>query len=103
MSGNASEEAVLTKLDHPGHMDASRFAGLSGSLVAVLVAMLTVNGIGVIWGIILGGLVGLVVGGMVYRWINRRQINRQAAEMQAARERDEAEAEAQIAAMRART
>ncbi len=101
MSGNATEEGILTQIKHPGHLDASRLAGLCGSLVAVLVAMLLVNRIGPAWGIMLGAILGLLVGGLVHRWITRRQIAREATRLQASRDRDEAETRARIAEMKA--
>ncbi len=81
MSGNATEEYLLTRLDYPGHADPSRFAGLTGS-IAALVSGLAVseitNGPS---GFVVGAAVGLFTGAAVYRRLSRRALDRQAQEL----------------------
>lgn len=101
MTGNATEEYLLTKLDYPGHLDASRMAGLGGSIVGVA-SGLTINlGLGGVAGTIAGVSLGLGAGVLIYRWLNRRAELRDAARLAEERARHEMETERQIAEMKA--
>lgn len=96
MSGNATEDALLTRIDYPGHLDAGRIGGLSGA-VAGLLSWLLLGG----WlGLGVGLLAGFGLGALVYRRLERRRAEARAAEAAARRAGHERDVEAGIAAMK---
>ncbi len=100
MTGNATEEWLMTRLDYPGHMDASRFAGLSGSATAIVAGLTANEYVAPGAAVVIGLGLGFAVGGAVYRRINQRTEARRARQMAERRAAQEAEAEAQIARMK---
>ena len=100
MTGNATEEYLLTKLDYPGHMDASRFAGLGGSCVAIVLGLTVAEFATGAVGFVVGTGVGLAVGALIYRRMNMREEAREAARRIKRRSEQEAATERALAQMR---
>ncbi|WP_422028876.1 hypothetical protein [Roseovarius sp.] len=100
MTGNATEEWLLTRLDYPGHMDAGRLAGLGGSAVAIIVGLsaYAVVSAGVALAVGIGA--GFVVGAVIHRVVSRRQMEREVAALNARRAAETEMTHAQIARMK---
>lgn len=101
MTGNATEEYLLTKLDYPGHMDASRMAGLSGSATAIVSGLTAAEFLPGAAAFVIGAGAGLLAGSLIYRRLNARAEAKEAARRAARRAEAEAETERAIARMRA--
>jgi len=96
MTGNETEEYLLTRLDYPGHADPARFAGLSGA-TAALIGGLVVNAFaGGAAALVIGVLTGLGIGALVYRHLDRRALARMAARLEERRADEEARVRHQI-------
>ena len=101
MTGNAIEEYQLTKLDYPGHMDASRMAGLSGSSVAIISGLTAAEFMPGGAAFVVGAIAGLWSGSAVYRRLTARAEAEKAAQLAARRMAQEQETARAIARMRA--
>ena len=101
MTGNATEEYLLTKLDYPGHIDAGRMGGLAGSITGIVSGLVAKAYLGAAFWVVIGFVLGLGVGAWTYRRINRRQQERDVAQRTETRARQEKETQRQIAAMNA--
>ena len=101
MTGNATEEYLMTKLDYPGHIDAGRMAGLAGSIVGIVSGLVAKAYLGAAAGVVIGLVLGLSVGAFAYRQISRRMLQRDVALREETRARQEEETERQITAMNA--
>uniref|UniRef100_UPI003B52E5FC hypothetical protein n=1 Tax=Roseovarius indicus TaxID=540747 RepID=UPI003B52E5FC len=102
MTGNATEEWLLTRLDYPGHLDPERIAGLSGSGVAIVVGLVVYSWFpaGVALAVGLGA--GFLAGAVVYRRVTRRRMDREVAALTARRAAETEMTDAQIARMKAK-
>jgi uncharacterized membrane protein YebE (DUF533 family) len=102
MTGNAIEEALITKIDHPAHTDPARPAALAGVALGLVVCVTSGAvlgfGVGAVLGLVLGGAVG---GVLYHRWMARQEAAR-AAEAQARRQAHEDESARAIRAMMAK-
>ncbi|MEQ8292531.1 MAG: hypothetical protein RIA08_10020 [Roseovarius sp.] len=100
MTGNATEEWLLTRLDYPGHMDAGRLAGLGGSAVAIIVGLSAYAGVSAPVALALGLVAGFGAGAVVHRVVSRRQMAREVAALDAKRAAETEMTHAQIARMK---
>ncbi|MGR3315434.1 hypothetical protein [Roseovarius indicus] len=102
MTGNATEEWLLTRLDYPGHLDPERIAGLSGSGVAIVVGLVVYSWFpaGVALAVGLGA--GFLAGAVVYRAVSRRKMDREVAALIERRAAETEMTDAQIARMKAK-
>ena len=103
MTGNATEEYLMTKLDYPGHIDAGRMAGLAGSIVGIVSGLVVKAYLGAAAGVVAGLLLGLSAGALAYRRINWRAQERDVAQREETRAQQEKETERLIARMNAGT
>ena len=101
MTGNATEEWLMTRLDYPGHIDAGRIAGLGGSISGIVSGLVVKSYLGAPVAVVIGIVLGLSVGGLLFSLINRRAADREAAKRNDARARHEMETERQIKMMNA--
>lgn len=101
MTGNATEEWLLTRLDYPGHLDAGRLAGLSGSATGVAAGLVANGWLPAAVAAVLGLGAAFLVGTLVYRTLKRREMARKAAALTEARARHEEMTKARIALMKA--
>lgn len=100
MTGNATEEWLLTRLDYPGHLDAGRLAGLSGAVAGITVGLVAGAWLPAVAAAALGLGAAFLVGTPVYRVLKRRAAARKAAAATEARARHEEMTKAQIALMK---
>ena len=103
MTGNATEEWLLTRLDYPGHMDAGRLAGLSGSAVAIIAGLSAHAVVSAGVALAVGVGAGFLAGAVVYRVVSRRRMEREVAALNAKRAAETEMTDAQIARMKANT
>lgn len=101
MTGNAIEEALLTRLDYPGHADAGRMAGLAGGASGLLVGFGVGLSGGWIPGVLFGALAWGVVGMGTFTARKRQEIARRAAQAEEQRRGAQQEQKRQIDAVRA--
>lgn len=99
MTGNAIEEALITKIDHPAHRDPARFAGLAGAAVGMAVCVGFAFSGALALGVMAGVLAGLGVGTLLYRRLEARRLAAQAEAAEARRAAHEEETRAAIRAM----
>ena len=99
MSGNATEEYLLTKLDYPGHLDSGRIAGLGGSLIAVSIGLISSNWVSGGAAFAIGMLAGLFFGSMIWSRMENRNIEKRANSMAIRRMEREAATNAAIKIM----
>ena len=99
MTGNATEEYLLTKLDYPGHLDTGRIAGLGGSLIAVLTGLISSSWVSGGAAFAIGVLAGLYVGGVIWSRMENRKLVKRANGMAIRRMEREAAVRKAIKAM----
>jgi len=105
MTGNAMEEGLMTQINNPSHTDPSRVGFLAGAAPALFIVIFLpmfvprLTGFGAL---VIGMTFGLLIGVVVTRVFSRKIASKEQARMAAERQRNEAEANRQIAAMKAK-
>lgn len=105
MSGNATEEGLLTQIDNPSHSDIGRVAAPAGLVAGGVVYMVlgrVIPVLGVFPKFVLAAIVCLAIGIAVWRYLNGAMMARDSARRHAAREEQERRTQAELQRMNTR-
>jgi membrane associated rhomboid family serine protease len=100
MSGNALEEWLMTRLDHPSHLDPTRIGGLAGLAAGFFTGLILFAFLGPVAGVVGGFVVAVVLGSLVAKRLAQQSEAKRSAAMIAKRAAQVREQERMIAAMK---